>query len=287
MPSASPKAAGPNVSRMPVWIRQPLGQGGRYGKTARAVSDQRLHTVCEEARCPNRGECWGRGTATFMLLGDTCTRACGFCSVKTGRPGATDQDEPARVREAVARLDLRYVVLTSVTRDDLPDGGAEVFAATIQALRATIADIKIEVLIPDFQGSMPALEKVLAAEPDILNHNIETVPRLYPKIRPQADYQRSLDLLKQAAVHPIQIPTKSGIMIGLGDFAFLKEFSKAPFNVGEPFFDELIFDVNHRNIISSLCEGLGNAVAHEPCTQDGDVLYIVCFHCVHHRWQVF
>ncbi len=227
-PIASPTAAGPNVSRMPVWIRQPLGDGGRYGKTARAVSDQRLHTVCEEARCPNRGECWGRGTATFMLLGDTCTRACGFCSVKTGRPGATDQDEPARVREAVARLDLRYVVLTSVNRDDLPDGGAGIFAETVRQLRLSDPRIGVELLTPDFHRCQAeAITTVMAAlapgaggprpsPPLVWGHNMETVPRLYRLARKGSDYARSLRLLALAARQP-GVEAKSALMLGLGE----------------------------------------------------------------------
>ncbi len=227
-PSASPTAAGPNVSRMPVWIRQPLGDGGRYGKTASAVSEQRLHTVCEEARCPNRGECWGRGTATFMLLGDTCTRACGFCSVKTGRPGATDRDEPARVRAAVARLDLRYVVLTSVNRDDLPDGGAGIFAETVRQLHVLDPRIGVELLTPDFHRCQTeAIETVMAAlVPDaagplpsprlVWGHNVETVPRLYRLARRGSDYARSLRLLALVARQP-GVEAKSALMLGLGE----------------------------------------------------------------------
>jgi len=228
MPTASPTAAGPNVSRMPAWIRQPLGDGGRYGKTANAVSEQRLHTVCEEARCPNRGECWGRGTATFMLLGDTCTRACGFCSVKTGRPGASDQGEPARVREAVARLDLRYVVLTSVNRDDLPDGGAGIFAETVRQLRLSDPRMGVELLTPDFHRCQSeAIETVMealesgAGGPQSLprlvwGHNMETVPRLYRLARKGSDYTRSLRLLALVARQP-GVEAKSALMLGLGE----------------------------------------------------------------------
>jgi lipoic acid synthetase len=175
-----------------------------------------LHTVCEEARCPNLGECWQRGTATFMILGDVCTRACGFCAVKTGLPGsAPDAREPARVADAVARMGLRHAVVTSVNRDDQADGGAGIFAATIREIRARRPECAVEVLIPDFKGSWEALEIVLAARPDVLNHNVETVPRLYRRARSGASFERSLELLRRSKAAGML--TKSGIMVGLGE----------------------------------------------------------------------
>ncbi len=217
----------PNVSRMPAWIRQPLAADPRYGETARAVHGQRLHTVCEEARCPNRGECWSAGTATFMLLGDTCTRACGFCAVKTGRPGPVDADEPQRVAEAVARMGLDYVVLTSVNRDDLPDGGAGIFAETVVALRQRRPDIGIELLTPDFHRRQPEavalIHERLQAVPApqravqlVWGHNVETVPALYRTVRKGSDYRRSLDLLARVAALP-GVEAKSALMLGLGE----------------------------------------------------------------------
>lgn len=178
-----------------------------------------LHTVCEEASCPNRGECFSRKTATFMILGSHCTRHCRFCAVNKECPEPVDPDEPSRVADAVRQLGLAHVVITSVTRDDLPDGGAEHFARTIQTVRASMPDCPptVEVLIPDFQGNGDALSIVVEAKPDVLNHNIETVPRLYPTVRPEADYQRSLDLLGRVKKIKPQILTKSGIMVGLGE----------------------------------------------------------------------
>jgi lipoic acid synthetase len=176
-----------------------------------------LNTVCEEARCPNVAECWGQGTATFMILGDVCTRACGFCAVKTGMPQSLDREEPERVAEAVAAMGLRHAVVTSVNRDELADGGASIFAATIAALRRRCPGTTIEVLIPDFKGSADALETVLTAEPDVLNHNVETVPRLYKRVRPGATYARSLELLKKAKAGRPGIVTKTGMMLGLGE----------------------------------------------------------------------
>jgi lipoic acid synthetase len=175
-----------------------------------------LHTVCEEARCPNLGECWKRGTATFMILGDVCTRACGFCAVKTGLPGtAPDAGEPSRVADAVARMGLRHAVITSVNRDDQTDGGAAIFAATIREIRARLPECSVEVLIPDFKGSREALEIVLTAHPDVLNHNVETVPRLYRRARSGANFARSLELLRRSK--DAGMLTKSGIMVGLGE----------------------------------------------------------------------
>lgn len=211
--------------RMPAWIRQPLASGLAYGQTANHIAQHALTTVCEEARCPNRGECWSRGTATFMLLGDTCTRACGFCAVKTGRPDTLDTDEPARVAAAIERLGLNYVVLTSVNRDELSDGGAGIFAETLRLLRARRRDMGLEILTPDFRGCQPlALEQIHRAlgtlEPDktslVWGHNVETVPRLYQTARRGAKYQRSLDLLQAAGQLP-GVETKSALMLGLGE----------------------------------------------------------------------
>jgi lipoic acid synthetase len=181
------------------------------------MREQGLHTVCEEAHCPNIGECWHHGTATFMILGDVCTRACGFCAVQHGRPASLDRGEPARVAEAVRSMDLRYVVITSVDRDDLEDGGASVFAETIRLTRQARPACRIEVLIPDFQGSEASLGTVLDAGPDVLNHNTETVPRLYRMARPGGRYARSLELLRRARACAPAIATKSGIMVGLGE----------------------------------------------------------------------
>jgi lipoic acid synthetase len=175
-----------------------------------------LHTVCEEAHCPNLGECWGRGTATFMILGEVCTRACGFCAVRTGLPGQPpDPDEPRRVADAASRMGLRHLVVTSVNRDDQPDGGAGIFAATIRELRARVPGCAVEVLIPDFKGRWDALEVVLEARPDVLNHNVETVPRLYRQARAGASFPRSLELLRRSK--EAGLLTKSGIMVGLGE----------------------------------------------------------------------
>jgi lipoic acid synthetase len=177
-----------------------------------------LHTICEEARCPNIGECWGElRTASFLILGDVCTRNCGFCDVTTGRPGEVDWGEPKRLAEAVARLNLQHVVITSVTRDDLADGGAAVFAATIRQLKRNDPSLGVEVLIPDFQGNWDALATVMEAGPDVLNHNIETVPRLYGRVRPKAIYEQSLELLARARELAPRVPTKSGLMVGLGE----------------------------------------------------------------------
>jgi len=211
---------------MPVWIRQNLGRERRYPGTAAAVHGHRLHTVCEEARCPNRGECWSRGTATFMLLGDTCTRACAFCSVKTGRPAWQDADEPRRVAQACLDLDLNFVVLTSVNRDDLPDGGAGCFADTLRELRLGKPDMGVEFLTPDFrnvQGDAARLfNAALESLPDpsrrdlIWGHNVETVPRLYRTARQGARYERSLELLALAA-RQANMEAKSALMLGLGE----------------------------------------------------------------------
>ncbi len=221
-------SATPNPSRMPAWIRQRIGGGVVFDATARVVKDHQLNTVCEEASCPNRGECWSRGTATFMLLGETCTRACGFCNVKTGKPEWFDDDEPRRIADAVLKMALDYVVLTSVNRDDMDDGGAGIFAKTIIALRELIPDLGIELLTPDFhqveiqaiQAIIEALEKVPSAKRSktqmVWGHNIETVPRLYRQARKGSDYSRSLDLLEKiAAIETVE--AKSAIMLGLGE----------------------------------------------------------------------
>jgi lipoic acid synthetase len=181
------------------------------------MRDLGLHTVCEEARCPNIGECWHHGTATFMILGDICTRACAYCAVSHGRPHAPDSAEPVRVGEAVHALDLSYVVVTSVDRDDLPDGGASAFAATIRETRARQPQCRIEVLIPDFQGDEAALRTVLDARPDVLNHNTETVPRLYRMARSGGRYTRTLELLERSRQYAPDVPTKTGLMVGLGE----------------------------------------------------------------------
>jgi lipoic acid synthetase len=191
--------------------------GENYQELKGLVRELKLHTVCESAGCPNVGECWNRRTATFMILGNVCTRRCGFCAVQKGPPMAVDYDEPRRVAEACAALGLKYAVVTSVNRDDRADGGAELFALTIDAIRARIPGCKVEVLVPDFQGSHPAMEIVMNAHPDVLNHNIETVPRLYRQVRLGARYERSLDMLAYAKrVRPF-VPTKSGLMLGLGE----------------------------------------------------------------------
>jgi lipoic acid synthetase len=191
--------------------------GENYRELKRLVAGLRLHTVCESAACPNVGECWNQGTATFMILGNVCTRRCGFCNVQKGVPLEVDPDEPRRVAEACAALGLRHAVVTSVNRDDRPDGGAAQFAATIAAIRARIPGCKVEVLVPDFQGSIEALKLVMDAAPDVLNHNIETVPRLYRQVRIGARYERSLELLAAARRQRPEIPTKSGLMVGLGE----------------------------------------------------------------------
>jgi len=203
--------------RLPDWARKgsPLAPGARALRVL--LREQALNTVCEEARCPNLGECFSRGTATFMLLGDRCTRRCGYCAVATARPEPPDAGEPDRVAEAAARLGLRHVVLTAVARDDLDDGGAAHFAAAVRAVRRRLPGARVEVLVPDFRGGRAALSAVLAAAPDVFNHNIETVPRLFPRVRPQGGYGRSLEMLAAArALRPAQA-VKSGLMVGLGE----------------------------------------------------------------------
>jgi lipoic acid synthetase len=238
----APDTAPPHHGNRPPWLRVPLSQGPHFKALKRLVREQGLHTICEEALCPNIGECWGQfRTATFLILGDVCTRNCGFCDVKTGRPGAVDWGEPKRLAEAVARLELRHVVITSVTRDDLPDGGAGVFAATIRQLKQRDPYLGVEVLIPDFQGKWDALAEVMRAGPDILNHNLETVPRLYPRVRPKAIYPQSLELLQRAHQLAPRVPTKSGLMVGLGEtfeemvdtFGVLREHGVQILTVGQ------------------------------------------------------
>jgi len=195
----------------------PAPTGENYLDLKRLVESQRLHTVCQSARCPNIGECWQSRTATFLILGNTCTRRCAFCAVDSGQPTEYDLDEPRRLAEAVAALQLKYAVVTSVTRDDLEDGGAYIFAETIRMIHETTPGCRVEVLIPDFQGDADALKTVVDAKPDVLNHNIETVERLYSLVRPQADYRRSLELLARAKAIDPDAATKSGIMLGLGE----------------------------------------------------------------------
>jgi len=203
--------------RKPAWLKVRAPGGPNYMRLQALMRAQNLHTVCEEARCPNIGECWEDRTATFMILGDVCTRRCGFCAVSHGRPSWEDWGEPDRVGQTVARLGLEHVVVTSVNRDDLADGGAEIFARTIRAIRREAPACRVEVLIPDFQGGAAALATVLEARPDVLNHNLETVPRLYREVRPGARYERSLELFDRARGHPTRPVTKSGLMLGLGE----------------------------------------------------------------------
>lgn len=201
----------------PAWLRAPAPVGDNYRDLKALITELKLHTVCESAACPNVGECWNRRTATFMILGNVCTRRCGFCAVQKGAPLSVDYDEPRRVAEAVALMGLRYAVVTSVNRDDRKDGGAELFALTIEAIRERVPGCKVEVLIPDFQGKHEALEIVMRARPDVLNHNTETVPRLYRQVRLGARYERSLDILNHAKTLSAMTPTKSGLMLGLGE----------------------------------------------------------------------
>lgn len=201
----------------PDWLRRSLPTGPEYEKIRRLIKENTLHTVCQEAKCPNQFECFGKATATFMILGDRCTRNCQFCAVGHAPDGPPDETEPERVAEAVDLLGLRYAVVTSVTRDDLTDGGASLFATTIQAIRRRSPGTLVEVLIPDLQADWEALSLILESAPDVLNHNIETVQRLYPRVRPQADYRRSLELLNQVKLRYPDIPTKSGIMLGFGE----------------------------------------------------------------------
>jgi lipoic acid synthetase len=205
--------------KKPSWLRRRLPTGPTYEKIKGLVRKDGLHTVCQEAKCPNIWECYSSQTATFLIMGSRCTRNCGFCSVSHSAINLPlpDPDEPIRVARTAKDMGLKYVVITSVTRDDLPDGGASIFAKTIEEIRKRIAEVRVEVLIPDFQGNAKALEKVIAAGPDVLNHNIETVSRLYPTVRPQANYQQSLLLLRRATNYDPSMRTKSGLMLGLGE----------------------------------------------------------------------
>ena len=204
-----------STRRKPPWLRAQVPGGPGYQRLASIMSEHRLHTVCQEAGCPNMGECWARGVATIMILGDTCTRACGFCNVKTGRPRAVDADEPRRVAESLALMGLRHVVITSVDRDELADGGAAVWAETIVRAREACPRMSIEVLIPDFEGHWAALQMVIDARPHIINHNLETVRRMYPAVRPSAKFDRSLELLRR--VKEQGGIAKTGIMVGIGE----------------------------------------------------------------------
>ena len=201
--------------KRPEWLKVKIPLGEKFAEVKSLVGNQKLHTVCEEARCPNISECWNRGTATFMILGDVCTRSCGFCAVKTGKPTWLDKDEPRRVADSVRMMKLRHAVITSVNRDELPDGGSMIFAETILEIRKALPTCRVEVLIPDFKGDVENLLNVVRAKPDILNHNTETVPRLYQVVRPQANYRQSLEVL--ASAKKFGMITKSGLMVGLGE----------------------------------------------------------------------
>lgn len=212
------KVTGPVESRrLPDWMKRPLPKGNENFYTAKLIEDLKLETVCESAKCPNLPDCWSRRTATFMILGNTCTRPCGFCSVPKGQPEIVELDEPERLAEAAARLGLKHVVITSVTRDDLPDGGAAHFAACIAAVRKRLPSAAVEVLTPDFLGDNQAIDTVIAAKPEVFNHNLETVPRLYTKVRGKAEYRRSLDLLQRVKTVDSSIVTKAGLMLGIGE----------------------------------------------------------------------
>jgi lipoyl synthase len=205
------------MRRHPDWLKVRIGSGENYSKVKTLLRSAKLHTICEEARCPNIAECFGNGTAVFLLLGNTCSRHCLYCHVTQGTPGAVNETEPEDIAESVQTLGLKYVVLTSVTRDDLPDGGARVFSRTINAIRQVNPDTHIEVLIPDFQGDDAALRTVIEAAPDVINHNIEVVEELFPIMRPQGSYRRSLRLLRTVKTMTDRIPSKSGLMVGLGE----------------------------------------------------------------------
>ena len=204
-------------TKRPDWLRVKLPGGEEYHRMKDLLRTANLHTVCEEAVCPNIGECFGQGTATFLILGDVCTRRCNFCAVAKGVPSTLEEGEPERIAQAIEQIGLRHVVITSVTRDDLPDGGADHYAKTIRTIRTHNPTCTIEVLLPDFKGSEKALEIVLNEMPDILNHNLETVPRLYPNVRPGADYERSLSLLEKAKEIDPELTTKSGLILGMGE----------------------------------------------------------------------
>ena len=216
MNSDKPTAT-PVRPKLPPWLKVTMPGSPRYLELKQLMRGHQLNTVCEEAHCPNIGECWGRGTATFMILGEICTRRCHYCAVTTGRPQGLDLQEPGRLAETVKKMGLRYCVITSVNRDDLSDGGAFIFAACINRIRQESPDCKIEVLIPDFGGSRDALARVMDARPDVLNHNIESTRRVFPRVRPRGDYRRSLDLLAEAKELDPSAVTKSGIIVGMGE----------------------------------------------------------------------
>lgn len=219
-PTASPPLATPDAPprpRRPEWLKARAPAGENYHDVYRLMREKGLNTVCEEARCPNIGECWNHRTATFLLLGDTCTRGCRYCAIGKGKPQPIDEAEPERVAESVVHLQLRHAVLTSVNRDDAPDGGAHIFARSIELIRERAPDCKIEVLIPDFDGDWDALQLVLEARPDVLNHNIETAPRLFRRFRPRAGFEQSLELLARARAFDVALITKSGMMVGAGE----------------------------------------------------------------------
>ncbi len=215
--SAPTPPAAPARPRRPEWLKARAPSGENYADVHRLMREKGLHTVCEEARCPNIGECWNHRTATFLLLGDTCTRGCRYCAIGKGKPQPIDEAEPERVADSVAHLRLKFAVLTSVNRDDVPDGGAHIFARTIELIRARVPECKVEVLIPDFDGNWDALATVLAARPDVLNHNIETVPRIFRRFRPRATFPQSVELLARARAFDPALVTKSGMMVGAGE----------------------------------------------------------------------
>ena len=220
LPTASNNGAPaglPLAAAKPSWLKARAPGGSTYVRLRSLMRDQGLHTVCEEAHCPNLGECWNRGTATFLILGEVCTRACAYCQITSGRPSPLDPDEPRRVALTVQRMGLQHAVITSVNRDDQPDGGAEMFAETVRWIRRLSLGTNVELLVPDFDGNWDALETVLAMAPEILNHNTETVPRLYRSVRHRAKYTRSLELLRRAAAWQPRPVTKSGLMLGLGE----------------------------------------------------------------------
>lgn len=205
----------PRITRRPEWLKVKLPGGENYSNIRQMMRSKKLHTVCEEAHCPNIGECWHSGTATFIILGDTCTRSCGFCAIKTGAPGFTNPNEPFEVADAVKQMGIKHVVITSVNRDELEDQGSKIWAQTIIQVKKQNPGVSVEVLIPDFKGDTECLQRVLDAKPEILNHNVETVPRLYKTVRPQAKYQRSLDVLEYSKQK--NFTTKTGIMVGIGE----------------------------------------------------------------------
>jgi lipoic acid synthetase len=221
--TGTPSAAGATVSRVrprtkrPDWLKAPAPAGENYQDVVSLMRELDLHTVCEEARCPNMGDCWNHRTATFLLLGETCTRGCRYCAIGKGKPQPLDENEPERLARAVEHLKLKHVVLTSVNRDDVPDGGAHIFARSMQLIRDYVPDCSIEVLIPDFDGNWDALQTVLDEHPDVLNHNIETVPRIFRRFRPRAGFEQSLELLARARRFSADMVTKSGLMVGAGE----------------------------------------------------------------------